>query len=336
MARAAGDIGLGLSAGRRASLALTSIIGALLTVVLHPVIGLPIAGSALALLALDRRPLLVVASVALGAALATLLAHATVYVLFVPLIGVPVTARAPFVYAATLAFSLVAAGPGVVWALRRYSALATLASLTVALAVADVAALAALAAGAGRSLQAFIAAALAEMVVLAGSLEGMTEAMVGSWPSLLVVLSGFAATLTVVWISGMAARRGIVLKRFPPLQVLDLDVRVAILPILAVAFLAIGRFVGESAPVVESVGMNLLVVARWVFFLQGIAVFAGLYHRAKFPRPVRSLGFVVLGVTEMLVPAVSLTGLADVWLNLRRLPREAAESKAPGGPTETP
>jgi len=78
--------------------------------------------------------------------------------------------------------------------------------------------------------------------------------------------------------------------------------------------------------------MNLLVVARMVFLLQGIAVFAGLYRRANVSRPVRVLGFALLGATEMMIPAVSLTGLADIWLNLRRLPRDGVTPESPSGP----
>jgi hypothetical protein len=45
---------------------------------------------------------------------------------------------------------------------------------------------------------------------------------------------------------------------------------------------------------------------------------------------MRVLGFVLLAVTEALVPLVSIIGLADVWLNLRRLPRDGS----PTGPVE--
>ena len=80
----------------------------------------------------------------------------------------------------------------------------------------------------------------------------------------------------------------------------------------------------------EAALLSVLLVLLLPVFLQGIAVFAGLYERAKFARPVRMLGFVVLGVTEMFVPAVSLTGLADMWLNLRRLPRDGVAPRRPG------
>jgi hypothetical protein len=65
--------------------------------------------------------------------------------------------------------------------------------------------------------------------------------------------------------------------------------------------------------------------------LQGIAVFAGVYQRVGLGRFSRSLGYMLLGVAEVLLPLVSLTGLADVWVNFRRLPREKV---ADGGPVE--
>jgi uncharacterized protein YybS (DUF2232 family) len=61
---------------------------------------------------------------------------------------------------------------------------------------------------------------------------------------------------------------------------------------------------------------------RWVLFAQGVAVFAGLYERVKVSKAGRAFGYATLAITEAFLPLVSLTGLVDVWLNFRKLPRD--------------
>jgi uncharacterized protein YybS (DUF2232 family) len=70
------------------------------------------------------------------------------------------------------------------------------------------------------------------------------------------------------------------------------------------------------------VGENALRITQWVLFLQGIAVFAALYRKVGLGRLSRTFGFILLGVTEAFVPLVSMTGLIDMWVNVRKLPRD--------------
>jgi hypothetical protein len=130
-------------------------------------------------------------------------------------------------------------------------------------------------------------------------------------------------------------RRGVAVRPLPRLGAIDLDPRLAIVPIAAIALIAAGRLPVSVAAALDVAGTNLLIVARWMFFVQGLAVFAGLYERARFGRVTRALGYGMLGITEALLPLVSLTGLVDVWLNVRRLPRDGAGSEAVEAPPDT-
>jgi len=238
--------------------------------------------------------------------------------------GVPVTERVPYVHFAWLTVSLLVCGILTVGLLRRLGALSVVGIVAAVLSAVELIAVASLASGAGLSITEYVTAATREMTALAGMADELVDAFVEGWPALLVTLSGAASLFAVVTVAGSASR----VRRFPALADVDLDPKMVLLAIAAVGALAAGRLVAGTAPVVEQAGMNLLVVARMVFLLQGVAVFAGLYRKAGVSRPIRFLGFAILGVTEMLFPAVSLTGLADIWLNLRRLPRDGA---APGG-----
>lgn len=304
---------------------LATLAGAMLSVVLHPMIGLPIAAGALAALTFTQRTRIAVVATFLGGALTTGLARSSIYVVVVPLIGVPVTARAPFVYAALAVGSLILVGPVTASLLRRRPMLETIFIVTVCLSVAQVAALASFAAGARMGIARYVSVAVNALVAQTGVGDQIVESLVAMWPGALFAMSGFTAMLVVAVAGMMGVRSGVKLRRVTPLGQLDLDPRAALLPIAAIALIAAGRLPVRIAPHLDVAGSNLLVIARWVFFMQGVAVFAGLYERAKLARPLRLFGYTLLGITEAFVPAVSLAGLADVWLNVRRLPRNPGD-----------
>jgi hypothetical protein len=185
------------------------------------------------------------------------------------------------------------------------------------------------------SLHAYVAQALKGMAAAAGGLPDAERVLAEGWPSLVVTMNGFAAVLSVVGVGFVGIRSRAGTSRFPAVASIDLDPRTVVPGIIGIALLAAGRLPVGFAPLLDAIGRNVLLVVRWVFFLQGVAIFAALYERAKYGRAARSLGYVLLGVTEMLIPLVSLTGLADVWLNFRRLPREKPHDEAVEAPSDT-
>jgi hypothetical protein len=321
---------------RTTALLVVAVVAAALSgSVLHPVLAVPVAGLALVALVYGRRGALVIPAALVAGWLTGLSTYIAYPAIVVPLVGVPLTARTPYVYGALTVLSLLVAGPVTAGLMRRRPALETAAVVTVALSVLQVGALALLADGAGMSLQGYVSEAIAGMIALGGGLADAQAAVAALWPSVAVALNGFSAVLLTAGVGVIAAGRGIPAFRFPAVATIDLDPLLVVPGIAGIGLLAAGRLPVGFAPVLDVIGQNMLVVVRWVFFLQGVAVFAALYERAKIGRPARSLGYVVLGVTEMLLPLVSLTGFADVWLNLRRLPREKHQDEAVEAPSDT-
>lgn len=75
----------------------------------------------------------------------------------------------------------------------------------------------------------------------------------------------------------------------------------------------------RSEPAMRA-GVNLVVVAAALCAVQGLAVMAGLLHRAAPPWLQAVLGLVaLLLMAPLLVPAAALLGLMDQWLDFRRL-----------------
>lgn len=334
MARAAGSIGSQPSRGGSAiGLGLTVLAGAVFAVVIHPAAGLPLAGAALAALVLSRRSPVAVMATVLAAGLAAFLADRfQLFVVGVPLIGVPLTARVPYVYGALMLALFVLVGPVTVALMRRRSALETVMILAASMLGLQVAALSAFAEGAGQSTAAYVSAAMQSVGSQLGVTQDLAKTLVSMWPAAMASAAGVVALFVVIGVGWASARQGVLLNRMPALAELDLDPRAALVPILAIALLALGKMQGDGARL-TLIGENVLVIASTMFFLQGLAVFAGLYRKAKVPRMLRAFGFLLLFITESIAPVVSLTGLADVWLNIRRLPRKGQEQ---GEPKVTP
>ena len=325
MAEAAGSIpATGKGPVRALSSFAAVVLGGLAGVIFHPVVGLPIAAAGSAALVYRRLTPVAVAASVVGGLLAGALASTTLYTVIVPLVGVEIVEWAAVVSTVLAVASLVLVGPVGARAMRSLSPFVVTAMLAAGLSALQLAALWALASGVGQGLQSYLAEAIVGMIAATGGTGLVEETIVSLWPSMMVALNGFASLASVAAIGAMARRAGVAVRQYPALPAVDLDPRAALLPITAIVLLAASRLQVGWAGTAETVGVNLLVVARWVFFLQGVAVFAGLYQRAGVSRPVRLLGFALLGVTEALLPLVSLTGLADVWLNIRRLPRDGA------------
>lgn len=157
------------------------------------------------------------------------------------------------------------------------------------------------------------------------------DTFVRLWPAILTLVAALTALLSVGVVISIAGRAGVEVASVPRLDEVDVSPHVVWGLIVAVALLAGDKFSGGwNGQLLGDVGENLLIVVRWVLFVQGVAVFAGLYRKAGFTRLSRGIGYVVLGFTEMLLPLVSLTGLADIWLNIRKLPRDGTVAEASG------
>jgi uncharacterized protein YybS (DUF2232 family) len=153
--------------------------------------------------------------------------------------------------------------------------------------------------------------------------EELVSTMVRVLPAVLAFLAGVTAVGSVGAAIAVLRRLGVEVRGVPPLAEFDLDPRVVWALIVAVVSIAFDKFShGWRGGLLGVIGENLLLTMRWVLFAQGIAVFAGLYERAKLSKAGRAFGYVALAITEAVIPLVSLTGLVDVWLNLRKLPRD--------------
>jgi hypothetical protein len=234
--------------------------------------------------------------------------------------------------------ALLAAGPGTVWALKRYSATSVATALVGVLFAAVVASMWAQAAMMHTTV---IARYLAEANVMADAfarvfasqdvsataafnarLAPLLKERAMLWPSDAFLTAVLVAALAVPVVSLLGRRMGASVASLPPLADLDLSFHLVWPTIAGLALLAADALGSGDRGWAWATGMNLLAIARPALFVQGLAAFAALYRRVGVGLFGRLVGFALLALSELVVPSVSVVGVADLFFNLRKLPRD--------------
>ena len=234
-----------------------------------------------------------------------------------------------------VAVALLAAGPFAAWALRRYSAYGVVALGTLAVAGTFLAApigaqtLKESLAMSRQILEALAASgSVADPAALKASLGALLAQMTATWPAT-VLYTMLPGMLFAVPLVGRAGRSlGVEANRYPPLADTDLTFHLVWPSIAGLGLLAAGTYWGHGQGTLYAVGLNLMMIVRPALVLQGLSVFAALYRKIGVGRVMRTVGFVLLGLTELLVPSVSVLGLVDLFLNFRKLARAGATTNA--------
>jgi hypothetical protein len=247
-------------------------------------------------------------------------------------------------WAAVVAAMLLASGPGLAWALTRWKAQSAVVVLTVVLTVATVAFAAVIAAAAGTTFlaqRAADAATMASMIIAWGARSSMrpeaaqqladrfVQSSIMLWPSQFFYLGASAAILAVPLVSRAGRVLGRTVSALPRLPDLDVSPHIVWPAIAGIGLLAAAAYEGRPTGLAQAIGTNLLLVVRPALFFQGLANFAALYQKAGVRRGTRVFGFTFLTLSEAFIPSVSVIGLADLFVNLRKLPRAGEEPAAP-------
>lgn len=163
---------------------------------------------------------------------------------------------------------------------------------------------------------------------LRGQLKEATALIVSSWPSAYFQSAVLLAVLVVAAIS-WAARRTDVSLDIPRFALLDITPHVLWAFVGGLLLLAASYGSFSASGVLGVVGLNLVMCARTLFFLQGMSVSAGVLDRAGVGLGGRILALAALAALDAITFAISFTGLLDFWVNFRRLPRDGEASTAP-------
>jgi uncharacterized protein YybS (DUF2232 family) len=236
---------------------------------------------------------------------------------------------------------LVTAGPVAAKLLRNRPALLVAAIIAIVVTVVQFAGIAAEAAVAGKSLLAYMDAQMTQSVDAFVKSAGSSGRSLSLDPAtlrteVLMLMPGFLVDMALLTgLLGTAAaaaagrRSNVAVNRLPDVTTLEISTY-ALIPVIAgLAALAFQAFAqGTMAMVLGIIGGNLLVVGVPLLTIQGLGILLFWLKRWEIPRGARIALAIAACVLEPFVPLMTLAGLVDTWLNLRRLPRDGVDPQA--------
>lgn len=131
-----------------------------------------------------------------------------------------------------------------------------------------------------------------------------------------------AATLFVAWTNILIARP--VLKRrllsypdFGPLNMWKAP------EYLVWGVIGCGLALFVPGTTINTVGQNGLLILMTVYFFQGIAIVSFYFEKKRLPRFIRFFLYALIAVQHLILLAVIGLGFFDLWVNFRRLEKQA-------------
>jgi hypothetical protein len=159
-------------------------------------------------------------------------------------------------------------------------------------------------------------------------LRDLVDLAVSAMPAM-SFYSGMVVAVAIMYGVAWAAKRSDREVSVPALGELDLTPHVMWPFIIGLLALAASYGPVPQAMSLRVVGLNLLLCARALFALQGFGVSAGLLGRANVGLGGRIFALAALAALDVVAPVVTIAGLLDFWVNFRRLPRDGATPESP-------
>ena len=153
----------------------------------------------------------------------------------------------------------------------------------------------------------------------------MVREMMGTyWPLSFVILS--IGTCLFSWIGATLAIRSRGIAELYPRPFFEFDLPLWPVAVLVAAILgaALGQGLGqENGALVSMVSLNTIMSLRFAFAIQGFAVLTWFVGTRRIPAIIAIVLTFAAFYLEMRFIIMSIVGLADIWLNFRRLRRGA-------------
>jgi uncharacterized protein YybS (DUF2232 family) len=162
-------------------------------------------------------------------------------------------------------------------------------------------------------------------VALKAASDALLKTFGDTWIASSFYTMGLSTLVSIPFVARAGRALGQPVKSYGPLADADLTFHLVWPVILGLGLTALGTMWTQVPAWLLIAGDNVLRIARALLFIQGAAVFAALYRKMKAGRVTRVIGFVLLALTELFVPSVSVVGAVDLFANLRKIPRAGSE-----------
>ena len=154
--------------------------------------------------------------------------------------------------------------------------------------------------------------------LISQSLDKIQQVLVTIVPALIS-----ASTLFVAWVSILLAKpvlisRSLYYPDFGPLNLWKAP------EYLVWGVIGCGLALFLPLTAIKVVGINGLLILMTVYFFQGIAIVSFYFDKKGLPRFVRVFLYTLIALQQLILLAVIGLGFFDLWVNFRRLDKQAA------------
>ena len=154
--------------------------------------------------------------------------------------------------------------------------------------------------------------------LISQSLDKIQQVLVTIIPALIS-----ASTLFVAWVSILLAKPVLISRslNYPDFGPLNLWKAPEYL-VWGVIGCGLALFLPHTA--IKVIGINGLLILMTVYFFQGIAIVSFYFDKKRLPRFVRVFLYTLISLQQLVLLAVIGLGFFDLWVNFRRLDKQAA------------
>jgi uncharacterized protein YybS (DUF2232 family) len=152
---------------------------------------------------------------------------------------------------------------------------------------------------------------------ISDSLSGIQRHIVAAIPALIIASTLLITWFNLLWARALLVRRGMWPMHFGALNRWKAPDQL-VWAVIASAVLAL--LPGQAA---TWMGLNGLLILIPVYLFQGLAIISFFFEKKGVPQGLRVVLYVIVVLQQVLLIAVIGIGFVDVWLNIRRIGREA-------------
>ena len=153
---------------------------------------------------------------------------------------------------------------------------------------------------------------------ISDALSGIQHHIVAVIPALIVGSTLLITWLNLLWARTLLVRRGMWPMHFGALNRWKAPEQ------LVWAVIAAGILVMLPGRTATWIGLNGLLLLTPIYLFQGLAIISFFFEKKSVPRGMRAVLYAIIILQHVLLIVVVGIGFVDVWLNIRRIGKQAA------------
>ena len=154
--------------------------------------------------------------------------------------------------------------------------------------------------------------------LISQSLDKIQHVLVTIIPALVSTSTLFVAWISILLAKPVLISRSLYYPDFGPLNLWKAP------DYLVWVVIGCGLALFLPIPVIKIIGLNGLLILMTVYFFQGIAIVSYYFEKKRFPKILRVFLYTLMALQQLILLAVIGLGFFDLWINFRKLGKQAS------------